>query len=438
MEPTDKKYIVYIVMFFHGIAALFAWNMLINSDSYFVDYKLNVSNNSSETLKTYRKNFLSYLGIASKAPNILFQFINMFLSSNYKSLSKRIWSTLLFQALVFIVITGLAFADSSQWPEIFFWITMLLAFIVNIANGIFQCCVYGIAAKLPVQYTNAVTMGFNLSGVIAAIFLIISLSIAPTPKVSAVYFFSVAVIYLLLCFMNELFIRKNKFYTFYMTKNAQIGDQNIDIVMKTIASRDSNQNDSKQMDIIISDKHQQTLSGYQLYLHVFYQIWPQLLTIIVIYFVTFSIFPSLQANIRPLNQLISDKYFVPVFCFLIFPLFKTIGNSLAEWLPKPSPKFLIVYSLLRLIFIPFFLFCNFFPNDRHLPVLIGNDILYILGAILMSLTSGYLSSLAIMYCPMLVEPRYASIAGMMASFTILFGILLGLNFSLVYPIIINL
>ncbi|CAG2178679.1 unnamed protein product, partial [Oppiella nova] len=163
----------------------------------------------SDTLENYRKNFLSYLGIASKVPNILFQFINMFFGSDYKSLSTRIWLSLLLQALVFIGTTVLAVIDSSEWPEIFFWITMLSAFVINIANGLFQGCVYGIAAKLPVRYTNAVTIGFNLSGVIAALFMIVSIAIAPTPKVVAIYFFSFAVIYLVFCFVNEFIVRRN-------------------------------------------------------------------------------------------------------------------------------------------------------------------------------------------------------------------------------------
>ena len=185
-------------------------------------------------------------------------------------------------------------------------------------------------------------------------------------------------------------------------------------------------------------ENDQDLFGWKLYIYVFSKIWLLLLNIIIIYFITFSLFPSLQANIRPLTHVIEDKYFVPVFCFLLFPLCKTIGNYLAELFPKPSIKSLIIYSLLRIIFIPFFILCNYNAHDRNMPVIIQNDYIYIMGATLMALTSGYLSSACLMYCPPSVEQKYASIAGMMASFTILFGILLGLNFSLIYPIIIKL
>ncbi|CAG2107518.1 unnamed protein product [Medioppia subpectinata] len=413
---------------------------------YFVDYKLNVTDHKSETLENYRKNFLSYLGIASKAPNILFQFINMFFSSDYQSLSIRICVSLLMQTIVFVVTLALAVVDSSQWPELFFWITMLSAVVINTANGVFQGCVYGIAAKLPVRYTNAVTIGFNLSGVIAALLLILSIAIAPTARVVAIYFFTFAVVYLVFCLCNELFVRQNKYYLFVMNAsndgNNCYANYSMDAITKSMDSIALDSRLQQPAPQPIADNNELKLlnkppTGYRLYGHVFRQIWPQLLNIIIIYFVTFSIFPAVEANIKPVDSIIADKYFAPVFCFLIFPLFKTIGNSMADWLPKPAPNRIVIYSIARCAFVPFFLLCNYLPHDRHVSVLIHSDWAFVLGAALMALTSGYLSSLCIMYCPVSVEPRHASIASMMASFTILFGILLGLNFSLVYPWIVN-
>jgi len=71
---------------------------------------------------------------------------------------------------------------------------------------------------------------------------------------------------------------------------------------------------------------------------------------------------------------------------------------------QPSRKYLIVGVLLRLVFVPLFLFCNYQPkfedgSKRILPVLIHNDwVFWIIGA-LMGITSGHFSSLAMMYCP---------------------------------------
>jgi hypothetical protein len=43
-----------------------------------------------------------------------------------------------------------------------------------------------------------------------------------------------------------------------------------------------------------------------------------------------------------------------------------------------------------------------------------------------------------MYAPKCVEPKYAPTAGMMAALFIILGILAGINFSLVYPMIVKL
>lgn len=121
----------------------------------------------------------------------------------------RISVTLIVQSLVFVLTIILAVVDSSEWPEIFFWITMLSAVVINIANGVYQGCVYGAAAKLPMKYTNAVTIGMNLSGTIASIFMIMSIGVSPTPRMVAIIFFSCAVIILTMCLVTEFFLKKN-------------------------------------------------------------------------------------------------------------------------------------------------------------------------------------------------------------------------------------
>ena len=57
--------------------------------------------------------------------------------------------------------------------------------------------------------------------------------------------------------------------------------------------------------------------------------------------------------------------------------------------------------LLRSLFIPFFLLCNYRPAgvERLWPVLFHWDGVYWLGASLFALTGGYTASLALMYCP---------------------------------------
>ena len=172
------------------------------------------------------------------------------------------------------------------------------------------------------------------------------------------------------------------------------------------------------------------------YLLVLKSCWKMLLNTFLIYFVSLSIFPAVQARVKPLNHILPEKYFESVTCFLTFNLCGMIGNYLAQILPKVSPKRLWIYILLRFVFIPFTLFCNYNPEQRKLPVLIKSDIAYLSGNILMGLSFGYLSSLSIMYTPKCVDSHLQSTAGMMSALVIIVGILCGIYFALLYPSIV--
>jgi solute carrier family 29 (equilibrative nucleoside transporter), member 1/2/3 len=92
--------------------------------------------------------------------------------------------------------------------------------------------------------------------------------------------------------------------------------------------------------------------------------------------------------------------------------------------------------ILRAVFIPLFLFCNYHPLavQRVLPVYIDNDYIYWGIAVIMSYSSGYLSSLAMMYAPQSQSnPQYQITAGMMAAAMLITGIFSGILFSFIFP-----
>lgn len=103
---------------------------------------------------------------------------------------------------------------------------------------------------------------------------------------------------------------------------------------------------------------------------------------------------------------------------------------------QPSKEYLVYPVLLRLVFIPLFLFCNYHPlkYERTLTVYIDNDYIYWGIAVIMSYTSGYLSSLAMMYAPSSQSnPQYQTTAGMMAAAMLISGIFSGILFSSIFP-----
>lgn len=68
-----------------------------------------------------------------------------------------------------------------------------------------------------------------------------------------------------------------------------------------------------------------------------------------------------------------------------------------------------------------------------MPIYILNDWAYWVIAVLMGLSSGYLSSLGMMYAPQTVKPQHAVTAGMFAAAMLVTGIFVGIMSSLVFP-----
>jgi hypothetical protein len=245
----------------------------------------------------------------------------------------------------------------------------------------------------------------------------------------------------------HLFLQE--FYLYYTRNSAEVNESITDLVAPEDDGDDNNSADSESTAHLVppeddgednnsADSNNSTdeLIGWRKYFYVFKKVWVQLINIIIIYMVSLSIFPALQANIKSSNDIINDTYFTPVTCFLSFNFFAMMGNLVAHKFQKPGPRYIIIFVLLRILFIPFFLLCNYIPDERKWRVIFSNDWIYLSGGILFALTSGYFASLSIMYAPRCVERKYASTAGMMAALTIILGILLGLNFSLVYPFVV--
>lgn len=72
-----------------------------------------------------------------------------------------------------------------------------------------------------------------------------------------------------------------------------------------------------------------------------------------------------------------------------------------------------------------------------MPIYIDNDWAYWAIAVLMGLSSGYLSSLGMMYAPQTVAPQYAVTAGMFAAAMLITGIFVGILTSMVFPHVVS-
>lgn len=189
-----------------------------------------------------------------------------------------------------------------------------------------------------------------------------------------------------------------------------------------------------------SEQNNQVEINYETIKHILHFIWPQCLNILLIFVVSLSLFPAVMANVLPTGNLLSELYFSKVACFLFFNLFSMIGNYASDLLPKIPAKYLWLPVVARFVFIPIVLFSNYqpgLPSERLLPVLFPNDACFMVVVALFGFTNGHLTSLAMMYAPKTVELKYQPTAGMIASFCLMLGILMGGNLSILFPLMVK-
>nr|CAD7572268.1 unnamed protein product [Timema californicum] len=261
-----------------------------------------------------------------------------------------------------------------------------------------------------------VQMDKNVSGTFTAIISLIASIMAPSIRTAAIYYFITALFVLLACFDTYFALPLNRFYRYH------------ELVHEKEMQRKKKENRGVQPSIP--------------YLTVFLQCLPQCFNVFFTFFVTLSIFPAVQADINRSdpNFFVSDELYVSVTCFLTFNICALIGSILSTLGSWPSPKYLVIPVVMRVLFIPFFLVCNYHPRklERKFPILVENDWVYWSGAAAMAVSSGYYSSVAMMYCPGSVEPQYASTAGMFGAASLISGIFGGIMFTLLMPKLVTL
>uniref|UniRef100_A0A2C9LT29 Equilibrative nucleoside transporter 1 n=1 Tax=Biomphalaria glabrata TaxID=6526 RepID=A0A2C9LT29_BIOGL len=421
--PDDRYHIVYLIMILQGIAVLLPWNTFINAKDYFENYKLqshNVSNGSSgsTTLDDYRTNFMSYIGMASQYPNFLMNIINIFVQCGGNTLGIRILTGIMVMVSMLVVTVVLAMLDTTTWPETFFWITIVTAIVINAAVGIYQNSLYGLAASLPMKYTNAVVFGSNLSGTLVSVTNILLIILSPSQKTSAIYYFVTAIVILLMAFDGYFILRNTKFFRHYMKLS----------LLKKQEFQESNISNEPFYKILFRSFGRVVRQIYHLIFGVFFT-----------FFITLLLFPAVSSDIRPLVAPYTDSfavYWTPVFCFLFFNFFATLGNLATVFIQWPNSRWINVLVIIRIIFIPLMILANFRPTQRSLPVLITIDEIYIVSSALFSFSSGYCSSLTMMYAPSCVAPSDAPIAGMIMALSLAFGILIGINCSRIWGFLV--
>lgn len=139
--------------------------------------------------------------------------------------------------------------------------------------------------------------------------------------------------------------------------------------------------------------------------------------------VTLCVFPALTASIEPTNPHTNPLVFNALH-FLVYNTADLIGRACAsiDCLSSINGPFLIIYSLARTLFVPFFLMCNV-TGSSH--IIISSDIAYMLALFLLGLTYGHCSTLSLVAASEGKDPETGERASRLAQFWMMAGIVAG-------------
>ena len=353
----------------------------------------------------------SNMVMASMVPNVPFLLLNASFGHHFKT-TPRLLLSLIFVILLFGVTCGVTKVNTDHWQDNFWTGTIISIVLINISSAIFQGGLIGLPGKFPPQYMGIIFGGQAFGGIFASVTNVLVILLGVDPPNAAFFCFLVAVLFLgtaLICFIVAT---RSEFFQYYL-------------------------DESKVPSTEITNVEQRVLPW-----NVFKTISVYGISVFLIFAVTLTCFPAITVFAKsssPSSEW-GTKYFIPVCCSVLFNVGDWLGRFSAEMILWPKPGrfgmfFVLVLSLLRLAFIPLFMFCNIPDSIRHFTDGLGvfkHDIAYVVIMALFSLSNGYLSCICMMSAPQLCDGSEVQTA------TSMMVALLGLGFStgslMSYPI----
>ncbi|XP_026071529.1 equilibrative nucleoside transporter 2 isoform X1 [Carassius auratus] len=454
--PADRGFFVGIIFFILGLGTLLPWNFFMTASMYF-NNRLNTSEWSNGTITTRKEYYFdNWMTLLSQLPLLLFTFLNSFLY-DWISEKVRIAGSLVFILILFVLTAVLV--KISMEEDRFFSVTMATVWFINSFGAVLQGSLFGLVGLLPQRYSAIFMSGQGLGGTFAALAMIFAIASEADSESAALGYFITPCVGTLVTLFSYMLLPKLEFARFYLDRKSKsyeletssrllpTGDsvppgdvegceKTSDLSVGSVANGNPNKGDSsvieeegvRQAFIPLQSENKSTQKSS--ILEVFKKIWLMAFCVTFVFTVTLSVFPAVIVDVKTVYGGKWERYFIPIFCFLLFNVMDFTGRTvtiLLKWPSKDSRLFPLLV-VCRVVFVPLLMMCN--VQERHyMPVLFSNDIVFATIMLFFSVSSGYFVCLSMTYAPQLVEPKDAETAGALMTFFLALGLSLGAALS---------
>jgi len=432
MDVIDHYNVVYIIFFYLSIGMLLPWNFFINVNGYWMYKFRSVNETVNLHSPSFQPNdlqlqFTADLAVAAMAPNVTLLILNALFGHRFR-IFPRLLVSLICIVILFSITLALVYVDTDSWQKSFLYLTLLIVVLINVCNGIFQGGLFGLAGMFPSKYMNSILTGQGLGGVFAALINIFMLVVINDEVSAAFYCFLLSVVFLAGSTAAFLHMsRTNVYKHFTSAANAKFNtEETKQPLLQDNAPAAATTTTAAAPRVSIQ--------------HIVSCIWEEAVTVFLIFFVTLACFPAVTVLIQSVDRNSADAgawanlYFVPVSCFLFYNVGDYIGRMLAslQCLPKPGSKLGLLFSIVRFVFIPLFMFCNAVPQSRvYTPVLIHQDWIYFVIMFLFAISNGFLTTVVMVHAPSRVAPHEQETAANLMAGILGIGLAAGAVFSAV-------
>ncbi|XP_055837152.1 equilibrative nucleoside transporter 1 [Episyrphus balteatus] len=409
VQPNDQFNFTYLVFYLLGAATMAPWNFFITAEDYWLFKFRNTTYNGTDPdppLTPMQKNFTCDLTLTASLAGMTFLFLNA-VYGHYVSLRLKMLGTMIVIFLVFIMTTAFVEVDTDTWQSQFFMMTMGMVVVINISSAVMSGGLFGMAGIFPSEYMTAVVSGQALGGIFTALAFILALTFGASAKTTAFLYFSIGIFIVFLSIVTYMIMERQKFFKYYINKNA--GDPST------------------------------PKSGLALkpnFKEVFGKVYMYSISLCTVFAVTLSVYPAVtelvQSEGAGKKHIWNDIYFMPVTNYLCFNSGDYLGRIFAGLLEKPrnDPHLVLLYTIMRVIFIPLFMMSN--SHHYFLPTVVNSDVIFISMMVIFAISNGYLTNIILVMAPKSVMQHEKEMASAIMAAALSVGIALGASVSMVF------